>query len=158
MTRPAARPRARAVRAPSTRDGGRPAPDIERRTRLAENHRNRGWFSACPSPSPRSPPYTSAQTRTGWPWVSGPNYRGAAKTPCTGCGPGYSWDCRGRRTPPASWVSCAASEYLYARSNSRTSASFPFSSTISAVWVAFSASPASSGWLFTVKRPRATCT
>src|SRR5258708_26817390 len=46
----------------------------------------------------------------------------------------------------------------HARSNSRTSAPSPFSSTISEVVVAFSASPASSGWPFTVNRPRATCT
>src|SRR5258708_9385109 len=47
---------------------------------------------------------------------------------------------------------------FYARSNRRTSASFPLSSTISAVSTAFPASPTSSGPPFTVKRPRATGT
>src|SRR3989442_8905415 len=45
----------------------------------------------------------------------------------------------------------------YARSNNRTSASSPFSSAISEVLVAFSASPASSGWPFAVSLPPATC-
>ena len=62
---------------------------------------------------------------------------------------------QGRLRMEARRIPCG--DAAYGRSNNSTSASCPRSSTISGTSVAFSASPATSGWPPAITLPRATC-